>query len=249
MYRPTPTSVQALRAVGFTVVGQTNTPQLGMGVRTEGTHNPWDIGAHRRRVQRRLCGRCGLWRGRRGAGHDTGGSIRIPAALCGVVGFRPSAGTVSRRGVVQFSSTFDQVSPVASTVALTRAASEALWAPAVAAGHQLVQDPLSKAARRVLGVPWSYVRAHTSAPMLREFERVLGVLEGLGFHLTEVELEPNEVWLDLQREVRVREAGAVHQGLLSDRRVTLSRVARATLESGPAVSAGPTAPRWTGVRR
>lgn len=228
--------VESLRAAGFTVVGHTNSPQLGMGVRTEGTCNPWNT-AH-------IAG--GSSGGSAAAvasgvvdvalGTDTGGSIRIPAALCGAVGFRPTSGTVSRQGVVPFSRTFDEVGPVTSTVALARATSQVLWESAGGARPAARRD-LAPARKRILGVPWSYVRAHTSTPMLREFERVLGVLEGLGFHLSEVELEPNEVWLDLQREVRVHEAGAVHQGLLRDRRVALSSVARATLESGPTVSA------------
>ncbi|HWM74900.1 MAG TPA: amidase [Nocardioides sp.] len=227
--------VESLRAAGFTVVGQTNSPQLGMGVRTEGTWNPWDT-AH-------IVG--GSSGGSAAAvasgvvdvalGTDTGGSIRIPAALCGVVGFRPTSGTLSRQGVVPFSSTFDQVGPVTSTVALARAISQVLWESASGVRLPAARD-LPPAQKRILGVPWSYVRTHTSTPMLREFERLLGVLESLGFQLSEVELEPNEVWVDLQREVRVHEACAVHQDLLRDPRVDLSSVARATLEGGPAIT-------------
>lgn len=228
-------SVQALSAAGFSVIGQTSSPQLGMGVRTEGSRNPWD--------SKRIVG--GSSGGSAAAvaagmvdvalGTDTGGSIRIPAALCGVVGFRPSAGSVNRDGVVRFSSTFDQVGPLTSTVALARATTQVLWA-ADGGTAPAAAPELAWAEKRVLGVPWSYVRAHTSAAVLREFERAAGVLEGLGFHLTEVDLEPNEVWADLQRVVRVPEAWHAHQRLLTDPRIELSPVARATLQSGPTIS-------------
>ena len=86
-------------------------------------------------------------------------------------------------------------------------------------------------------MPWSYVRAHTDTPVLNDFERALGILESLGFHLTDVELEPNEVWVDLQRDVRGPEASATHLEPLTDPQVDLSPVSRSTLESGQAISA------------
>lgn len=228
-------AVKALLAVGFTVVGQTNTPQLGMGVRTEGTHNPWNTehiagGSSGGSAAAVASGVVDV-----ALGTDTGGSIRIPAALCGVVGFRPSSGTVDKRGVVPFSSTFDEVGPLTCNVAVARAVSEVLWAasgnaPAPAGGE------LPCAEERILGVPWTYVRTHTSTAMLHEFERALAVLESLGFRLTEVELEPNEVWADLQRVIRVPEAWAAHRALLADPRISLSPVARATLESASGIS-------------
>ena len=170
-------------------------------------------------------------------GTDTGGSVRIPAALCGVVGFRPSSGSVNLRDVIQFSSTFDQVGPITSTVALARAVTQILWG--TSGGDFAPTDTRrerDKPFQWTLGVPWSYVQANTDPAMLGEFERALGVLEGLGFHLRNVELEPNEVWVALQRDVRVPEAYAKYRGLLSDPRVDLSPVARSTLESGTAIT-------------
>jgi aspartyl-tRNA(Asn)/glutamyl-tRNA(Gln) amidotransferase subunit A len=113
-------SVARLRRAGAVVVGKLNTHEFAFGATTTSPHfgparNPWDTA--------RICGGSSGGSGAAAAaglvagtlGTDTGGSVRIPACLCGVTGLRPTSGRVSNRGVVPVSWTYDTVGPLART--------------------------------------------------------------------------------------------------------------------------------------
>src|SRR5262249_22449209 len=128
------TVVERLHAAGTVLLGKLNLHELAYGVTTNNPHygatrNPWDLervpggssGGSGAAVSASLCAAA--------IGTDTGGSIRIPAGACGVVGVKPTYGRVSRHGVVPLSWSLDHVGPLTKTV------EDAALVLAVVAGH------------------------------------------------------------------------------------------------------------------
>jgi aspartyl-tRNA(Asn)/glutamyl-tRNA(Gln) amidotransferase subunit A len=128
------TVVAKLKAAGVVILGKTNMDEFAMGSSTENsaygtTQNPWDLARTPGGSSGGSAAAVAAFEAPLAIGTDTGGSIRQPAALTGIVGVKPTYGAVSRYGVVAYSSSLDQVGPFARTVLDTALLHEAI------AGH------------------------------------------------------------------------------------------------------------------
>ncbi len=159
-------------------------------------------------------------------GTDTGGSVRGPASLCGIVGMKPTYGRVSRRGVFPLAFTLDTVGPLTRTVE-----DNALLLTAIA-GH----DPLDPASARVpvpdfaadlgagvRGLRVGLIRHFYAKDMVADpevsgaVEEAVEVLAGLGAEARELQLEPLELYAACSRTLITSEAYAVHEKWLRER--------------------------------
>ncbi|MEX0912016.1 MAG: Asp-tRNA(Asn)/Glu-tRNA(Gln) amidotransferase subunit GatA, partial [Gemmatimonadota bacterium] len=194
------TAVQRLRLAGGRIVGKTNLDEFGMGSSTEysafgPTRNPRD----RERVPGGSSGgsaaavAAGIVPA--AIGSETGGSVRQPAAFCGVVGIKPTYGRVSRYGLVAYASSLDQIGVFGRTVDDAAAVLE------VIAGHDPLDStsadrpvPELRSAEKgalegvVIGVPEEYFPAMLDDGVAQVCRAALRRLEGLGAELREVSL-------------------------------------------------------------
>jgi len=210
-------AVRRLRAAGAIILGKTTTHEYAYGVNTPPTRNPWSLD----RIPGGSSGGTGAaiaaGVAMAGLGTDTGGSIRIPAALCGVCGHKPTFGLVSRRGVSALSSTLDHAGPLGRTVDDTVALLE------VIAGHDPA-DPYSSTAAvpdlraefgrgldgLTIGVAESYFCDRLAPDVAAAFESAVRTLEGAGATMRRVEFADVELCPHVVHVICGVEAAAWH---------------------------------------
>ena len=201
-YRPpfSATVVERLRDAGAVLIGKTNMDEFAMGSSTENsafkkTRNPWDLervpggssGGSAAAVAARMSPLA--------LGSDTGGSIRQPAALCGIVGVKPTYGRVSRYGLVAFASSLDQIGPLARSVEDAALLAGVLFGKDgrdATSADAAVPDfvaALEEGARGLrIGVPWTFLESGVDKGVKDAFEQGLRDLEAAGCRIVEIAL-------------------------------------------------------------
>ncbi|MEK7312842.1 MAG: Asp-tRNA(Asn)/Glu-tRNA(Gln) amidotransferase subunit GatA [Deltaproteobacteria bacterium] len=198
------TVVEKLKNSGIVMLGKLNMDEFAMGSSTENsafakTVNPWDIervpggssGGSSAAVASGLCAAS--------VGTDTGGSIRQPASLCGVVGLKPTYGRVSRFGMIAFASSLDQGGPI------TKDVTDAALVLSAIAGHDhkdatSINAPVPDYAASLnngvkglkIGIPKEYFISGLDKEVEEAVSAAIDVLKGLGCETIEVSLPHTE---------------------------------------------------------
>ncbi|HUH03822.1 MAG TPA: Asp-tRNA(Asn)/Glu-tRNA(Gln) amidotransferase subunit GatA [Kofleriaceae bacterium] len=198
------TAVARLRAAGAVILGKLNMDEFAMGSSNEASafgpcRNPWDpsrvpggsSGGSAAAVAAGLCAAS--------LGTDTGGSIRQPASMCGIVGIKPTYGRVSRYGVIAFASSLDQVGPLTHTVEDAALLLEHIAgldprdATSIDAPVPRYREALTGDLRGLrVGLPREYFTADIDPEVAAAIEAAIETLRGLGCEVHEVSLPHTE---------------------------------------------------------
>ena len=210
-------AVAALKNSGAVILGKTNMHEFAYGVTTENAHfgatrNPWD----RERIAGGSSGgsaaavSAGLCYG--SIGTDTGGSIRIPASLCGVVGFKPGLGRVSPEDVIALSPTLDSVGPLARSVEDAALLLEPIFIRGKNEKRRLLSKELSARTRRPkLGIPKEFFFDLLDPEVEATFRGAVRRMEKRGARLKEVSLPELQSTEEVGNQIAWAEATAYHQ--------------------------------------
>jgi aspartyl-tRNA(Asn)/glutamyl-tRNA(Gln) amidotransferase subunit A len=214
------TVVKKLRAAGAVFVGKANMDEFAMGSSTETswfgvTRNPWDLeripgGSSGGSASAVAADECVA-----ATGSDTGGSIRQPAALCGVVGLKPTYGRVSRFGLIAFASSLDQIGP------FTKDVEDCAIMMNVIAGYDPMEstsvpmevpDYLSFIRKDIrgwtVGIPKEYFIEGIDPEVEGAVRKAITVLEGLGAKCVDISLPHTEYCLAVYYVIAPAEASS-----------------------------------------
>ncbi len=240
---------ERFHAAGAIVIGKLQMHEFALGATSENphygpAHNPWDTG--------RMTGGSSGGSGSAVAsgqcmgalGSDTGGSVRIPASLCGIVGLKPTFGRVSRYGVYPLSWSFDTVGP------MTRTVRDAALVLNAIAGHDSrdlssSRRPTEDFAERLedgisgvrIGIPREYFFEKTEPQVTDSVREAASVLEGLGASVDEVSIPVLEHSQTISTPISQAEASQIHTEHLRDRAHDIGADVRGRLYQGALIPA------------
>jgi len=236
--------VTLLKEAGAIIMGKTQTHEFAFGITTPTTGNPWNP-AH---IPGGSSGGSGASVASRGCfmgmGSDTGGSIRIPAAVCGIVGLKPTFGRISRTGVASLSWSLDHIGP------LTRSVRDAAVVLQTLAGHdprdpgsadEPVGDYLSELEKGVnglrIGVPTNYFFDQIDSEVDAAVRVAIEKLQSFGATVKEVEIPFSGQIMAVEFGLCLPEASTYHRAVLRERADLLTDEIRQYLEAGEFVPA------------
>ena len=227
--------VARLRRAGAIVIGKANLHEVAFGVTTVNEHfgparNPWstDRVAGGSSGGSAVAVAAGLGLG--SVGTDTRGSIRIPAACCGVVGLKPTFGAVSCDGVFPLAATLDHVGPIARTVEDVALLFESMVTSRASARR--ARGALSRRLRRPRIAVSEFLLRDVDDEIGRAIEVAIRTLEKLGARISSVELPTLEESLEASRVIVGAEALSYHDQFLRDNPGGYGPLVRSRLETG-----------------
>jgi aspartyl-tRNA(Asn)/glutamyl-tRNA(Gln) amidotransferase subunit A len=188
------TAVQKLQEAGAIIFGRTNCDEFAMGASTENsafgpTKNPHDLsrvsggssgGSAASVASNMVLG---------ALGSDTGGSIRQPASFCGIVGFKPTYGRISRSGLMAMASSFDQIGPFTKTVGDAEIIYEVLKGADSMDSTTITEETYSKKKEfnKTIGIPRAFL-GKASESTKQNIEEAIKKFESLGYKIVDLEL-------------------------------------------------------------
>lgn len=236
--------VERLKVAGAVIVGKTHTHEFAYGIVTPTTRNPWNLNSIPGGSSGGSGAAVAAGSAFMGIGTDTGGSIRIPASLCGTVGLKPTYGRVSRAGITSLSWSLDHAGP------LTRSVRDAAVSLAVLAGYDprdpgsinmpvpdYLQDLGGDIKGLRIGVPKNFFFDRIDPAVATSVRAAIGHMESIGATLTEVELPFAKYYEAVEFGICMPEATAYHQYMLRESAAKYNEDVRIFLEVGELIPA------------
>jgi aspartyl-tRNA(Asn)/glutamyl-tRNA(Gln) amidotransferase subunit A len=230
------TVIQRLREAGAVILGKTNLHEFALGTTSEESafgpvHNPHDPTRSAGGSSGGSAAAVATGMGQASIGTDTGGSIRIPAAACGVVGLKPSLGEVPTDGVVPLCPTFDHVGPITRSVEDAAALWSVLAARPLPRLGALARSPI------MLGALAGYFTALLDGDVRRAFDSSLARLRASGIAIESRAVQGSERIVDTYVNISLPEAARYHAPTLDTCASDYQPAVRERLLKGRTISA------------